>query len=90
MLYEVITDPMLSASLSGLRLGRLGLILGVTAKVPIVDTADFGTGAWDVGASLSSSVLLGYHVLVGVDLAGARDVQAVPERGQEVIRHNFV
>jgi hypothetical protein len=62
-------DPMLSASLSGLRLGRLGLILGVTAKVPIVDTADFGTGAWDVGASLSSSVLLGYHVLVGVDLA---------------------
>jgi hypothetical protein len=62
-------DPMVSASLSGLRVGRLGLLLGVTAKVPIVDTANFGTGAWDVGGSLSSSVMLGYHVFVGVDLA---------------------
>ena len=62
-------DPMVSASLSALRVGRLGVILGMTAKVPIVDTANFGTGAWDLGGSLSSSVILGYHVLVGVDLA---------------------
>jgi len=62
-------DPMVSASFAGLRAGRLGVILGVTAKVPVVDTASLGTGAWDVGGSLSAAVILGMGTLLSLDVA---------------------
>ena len=62
-------DPLLSASLAGLRAGPLGVILGVSAKVPVVDTASLGTGAWDVGGSLSASLLLGAQAMLSLDAA---------------------
>jgi hypothetical protein len=61
-------DPMVSASVGGMRAGRLGVILGLAAKIPLVDTASFGTGAWDVGGSLSASVILGGRAFVALDV----------------------
>lgn len=62
-------DPMVAVSFAGLRAGRLGVILGATAKVPAVDTASLGTGAWDVGGSLSASLVLGWRAMVSLDVA---------------------
>jgi hypothetical protein len=59
---------MVSASVGGMRAGRLGVILGLAAKIPLVDTASFGTGAWDVGGSLSASVILGGRAFVALDV----------------------
>jgi hypothetical protein len=61
-------DPYVSATLSGPRLGRLSVMLGVSAKAPVVDTASYGTGAWDVGGSLSLAAALGTRVLLGADV----------------------
>jgi len=61
-------DPFLSLSFFGLQGTRVGLILGGSIKVPVNDTASFGTGAWDVGGSLSGSAALSARVMLGVDL----------------------
>jgi len=45
------------------------LLFGLGAKVPVNDTASFGTGAWDVGASASLSLSLGLTTMVGVSAA---------------------
>lgn len=60
---------MVSASFAGLRLGRLGVMLGVTTKLPVTDTASLGTGAWDVGGSLSASLSLGRRAFLSLDVA---------------------
>ena len=61
-------DPYLSATLSGLRFGRVSVMLGASAKAPVVDTASYGTGAWDVGGNLSLGAVLGSRVLLGGDV----------------------
>jgi len=62
-------DPMVSVTFTGPHAGRFGVLLGMTAKVPVRDTASLGTGAWDVGGSLSASVILGRRALVSADVA---------------------
>ena len=61
-------DPTLTLAwrTRGRRATTLGL--GITVKVPVADTATFGTGRWDAGASASVSHGLG-RFLLGLDLA---------------------
>jgi hypothetical protein len=61
-------DPVVGLTLAVLRTARFGLVLGASTKVPVTDTARFGTGAWDFGTTVSSSIALGARVLAGVDL----------------------
>jgi hypothetical protein len=62
-------DPMLSLwwRTRGGRGTNVGL--GATVKLPVADTATFGTGEWDVGASLGVSHAVGRGFLLGVDVA---------------------
>jgi hypothetical protein len=43
--------------------------LGATVKLPVADTASFGTGAWDVGAGAALSHAVGGGFLLGLDVA---------------------
>lgn len=61
-------DPVVGLTVAALRSGRLGLMLGASAKIPVTDTATFGTGAWDFGGTVSSSLSLGRSVFVALDL----------------------
>lgn len=64
-----IGDPVLGATV-GLHQGhRLSLTIGGMTKVPVADTAHFGTGEWDVGASASASLRLGDRTVLGADAA---------------------
>lgn len=62
-------DPILSLSwrTRGARGTTIGL--GATVKLPVADTATFGTGEWDVGASAALSHPVGGGFLLGVDVA---------------------
>jgi hypothetical protein len=62
-------DPSVAAAVELLREGRTGVTLSAGAKVPLTDTTRFGTGAWDVGGSVSISRTLGLHTLIGVSLS---------------------
>jgi len=59
-------DPTVGANIS-LSSGRLGVLIGAGAKVPVTDTASFGTGAWDFGGSVSLSYSFGTAAMVSVD-----------------------
>jgi hypothetical protein len=61
-------DPVVGVTVAALRSGRFGLLVGANAKLPVADTASFGTGAWDFGGTVSSSLLLGRHVFLGLDV----------------------
>ena len=43
--------------------------VGAVVKIPVADTATFGTGEWDVGATAGLSRPLGGGLLLGLDLA---------------------
>jgi hypothetical protein len=61
-------DPILS--LSWRTRGRgTNVGLGATVKVPVADTATFGTGEWDVGASAGLSRAMGGGFLLAADVA---------------------
>jgi hypothetical protein len=70
-------DPTFGASVA-FGSGPLGVLVGASAKAPVTDTASFGTGAWDVGASLSLSYRLGFTAIVSVD-AGYWRMGDLPE-----------
>lgn len=59
-------DPNVGLSAALIQGSRVGLLLGFSAKVPLNDTTSFGTGAWDVGASLSLSMSLGLTTMIGI------------------------
>ena len=61
-------DPFVSVSFFGLQGRRAGLTLGGSVKVPVTDTTDLGTGAWDAGGNLSGSATVSSRVMLGVDL----------------------
>lgn len=60
-------DPLVSATVFGVRGRRVGLAVAGTVKIPVVDTASFGTGAWDVGGTVSGSVIVSSRVMLGLD-----------------------
>jgi len=62
-----VGDPFVGATVFGLRHGRVGLALTGTVKIPVVDTSSFGTGAWDVGGTVSGSLIISSRVMLGVD-----------------------
>jgi len=64
-----VGDPLLGASMTLLRGDRVGLAFGGVAKVPLADTAHFGTGEWDLGATASTSVRLSGATMLGLDVA---------------------
>ncbi len=64
-----VGDPLVGASVLLRRGGRVSLSLGGLAKVPLADTAHYGTGEWDLGATASASVRLGGTTLLGADVA---------------------
>lgn len=59
-------DPAVGFSAAVYQGPRVGLLLGMSAKVPVRDTASMGTGAWDVGASASFSLSLGGLTMLGL------------------------
>jgi hypothetical protein len=59
-------DPNIGLSAALIQGSRIGLLLGFSAKVPLNDTTSFGTGAWDMGASLSLSMSLGLTTMIGI------------------------
>jgi hypothetical protein len=68
--YELaLGDPMAHLSISVLRGLETSLTIGVGAKIPIADTAAYGTGSWDVGGSVSLSRSLGWATLVSIDVS---------------------
>lgn len=76
--YEAhMGDPTFGANVA-LGSGPFGVLMGVSAKAPVTDSASFGTGAWDVGGSLSLSYRLGYVAVVSVD-AGYWHMGDLPE-----------
>lgn len=62
-----LADPTLAVTARFLETGRVTMSLGGTVKFPLADTATIGTGEWDVGASLSVSVLAGSRWTFGLD-----------------------
>lgn len=68
-LRTALGDPLVSASVRLAEGGRLAVSVGVGAKIPVADTAHFGTGEWDVGAHASFSFRPIDRTLIGLDLA---------------------
>lgn len=62
-------DPVVQAGWRAVVGARTGVTLSAAAKVPLTDTTDYGTGEWDVGATLSLSRHAGATVLFGLDVA---------------------
>jgi hypothetical protein len=61
-------DPLIGAT-AAVRSGRLSLLIGASAKLPLSDTTGYGTGTWDFGGSGSLSYLFGLTTMVSVDAA---------------------
>ncbi len=64
-----VGDPLLGATVVLRRGERLSLGLGGLVKVPLADTAHYGTGEWDAGATVSASIRLNSATLLGADAA---------------------
>lgn len=63
-----VGDPLLQGSVRLVE-GPTSVGLSALAKAPVADTATYGTGRWDAGASLSLSRLLGRAALLAVDIS---------------------
>jgi hypothetical protein len=66
---SAVGDPLLGLSWLAGATRTTTVALGAVVKVPVADTATYGTGAWDLGASLGLSRLVSADVLVGLDIA---------------------
>jgi len=64
-----VGDPMLGLAWRIPGSGATRFTLGAAVKLPVADTASFGTGEWDVGASAGVTHRAGDRWLVGLDLA---------------------
>lgn len=67
--YEAsVGDPTAELAWRALDGQRTGLSVSLLAKVPVADTASFGTGQWDVGSSIAVSQALGGWGRLGLDV----------------------
>jgi hypothetical protein len=64
-----VADPVAQLFVSAHQGDRSAVGLSVSAKIPVLEAGDFGTGRWDVGGGLSLSRFVGSGTLVGLDLA---------------------
>jgi hypothetical protein len=62
-------DPVASATVRIVDAARVSISFGVGTKIPLADTARFGTGRWDVGGSASISVRPADRTLIGFDVS---------------------
>ncbi len=68
--YEAaLGDPLISLSWRTRGTGATTLGVGASVKAPVADTATFGTGKWDVGATAALSHSIRGGFLLGLDLA---------------------
>jgi hypothetical protein len=66
--YRVaLGDPLLHATWQAVAGASTSVRVGLGTKVPVADTATFGTGEWDVGAIASLTHLFGTAGFLGVD-----------------------
>ncbi|MDH4132051.1 MAG: hypothetical protein OEV95_09625 [Gemmatimonadota bacterium] len=63
-----IGDPLASATIEALGGDRFSLSISGYVKFPVSDTSSFGTGEWDFGAGIGSTLRLGERTLLGMDL----------------------
>jgi hypothetical protein len=63
-----VGDPTIGLSVRLLQGGRIGLTVGGVAKIPLADTAHYGTGEWDAGASASASLRVAGTTFLGFDV----------------------
>lgn len=61
-------DPLLTATWRVLTGDRTTVGLGVGGKLPLTDTANYGTGQWDYGGSVSLTRRAGDATLLGLDV----------------------
>jgi hypothetical protein len=67
--YEaVLGDPRARATAEVVRGSRTSVTAGLTVKVPVADTSEYGTGEWDVGGMLSATQWIGSGFL-GLDVS---------------------
>lgn len=64
-----IGDPILGATVMLRRDGSLSFGLGGMVKLPLADTAHYGTGEWDAGATASASIRVNRTTMLGADAA---------------------
>ncbi|MBI4500054.1 MAG: hypothetical protein HY700_02730 [Gemmatimonadetes bacterium] len=62
-------DPTVQAGWRIVNRGQTALAVSAGAKVPTTDTADYGTGKWDVGGTLSLARQAGAAMVFGLDLS---------------------
>jgi hypothetical protein len=68
--YETaVGDPDLALRWQGIQTGNTGVAFGARVKVPLADTATFGTGEWDFGAQVSLDRSLGERVWAALDVS---------------------
>lgn len=64
-----VGDPIAQLRWRALDRLRTRVSVSLTAKMPVADTASFGTGQWDFGSSVAMSQTLGSSFLLGLDLS---------------------
>ncbi|MGE0441832.1 MAG: hypothetical protein AB7S39_15190 [Gemmatimonadales bacterium] len=60
-------DPFIQVAARIVRADRVSVSISGAIKPPVVDTARFGTGAWDYGLGASGSITLGRSGFLGLD-----------------------
>jgi hypothetical protein len=68
--YQIaVGDPTAQVTWRALDGASTALSASVVVKVPVADTATFGTGEWDVGGTVGASQRLAARTFVGLDAA---------------------
>lgn len=68
--YEAaVGDPTVSLSVTAWERGGTAVGVSASAKLPLTDTTQFGTGEWDVGGAVSFSHGIGPRTLLGLDVS---------------------
>lgn len=62
-----VGDPVVSADLGVVQSRRGWIRVGGAMKIPLTDTTTFGTGAWDVGGTVSLAYLVRASTALGID-----------------------
>lgn len=94
-LRAAVGDPSVGLSARVLRTSTLGVMVSAIAKIPVTDTATFGTCAWDVGGLLSLSYVLGGGTMLSANFGywAMGDMPELPLRnpvlGSVALAHLF-
>lgn len=62
-------DPTVEVSWRAVDASRTGVTVSLLAKVPVADTAIFGTGPWDLASGVGLTQRVGRRLTAGVEVA---------------------